>query len=93
MVDIDEVNNALALTFPSLEFIKIISDVDYSYYEIVLILVMRKRDKLDRKVESRQRIIAYDTDTAYKECCKAARRFMNKDKGSGGEKNDSQKVC
>lgn len=85
MVDIDEVNNALALTFPSLEFIKIIADVDYSYYEIVLILVMRNRDKLDRKVESRQRIIAYDTDTVYKECCKAARRFMNKDTGQGGE--------
>lgn len=81
MVDIDEVNNALALTFPSLEFIKIITDVDYFYYEIRLILVMRNRDKLGRKVESRQRIIAYDTDTVYKECCKAARRFMNKDTG------------
>ena len=85
MVDIDEVNNALALTFPSLEFIKIITKVDYTYYEIRLILVMRKLDKLGRKVESKQRIIAYDTDTVYKECCKAARRFINKDTGAGGE--------
>lgn len=86
MVDIDEVNNALALTFPSLEFIKIITDVNYSYYEIRLILVMRNRDKLGRKVESKQRIIAYDTDSVYKEACKAARRFMNKETGAGGEK-------
>lgn len=85
MVDIDEVNSLLCLTFPSLKFIKIITDVDYFYYEIRLILVMRNRDKLGRKVESKQRIIAYDTDTAYKEACKAARRFMNKDTGSGGE--------
>ena len=77
MVDIDEVNSKLRLTFPSLEFIKIMTDVDYSYYEIRLILVMRKRDNLGRKVESKQRIIiAYDTDTVYKECCKAARRFI-----------------
>lgn len=79
MVDIEEVNNKLRLTFPSLEFIKLISDVDYTHYEIRFILVMRKRDKLARKVESKQRIIAYDTDTIYKECCKAARRFMNKE--------------
>lgn len=79
MVDIDEVNDKLRLTFPSLEFIKIITDVDYYYYEIRLILVMGKRDNLGRKVESKQRIIAYDSDTAYKEACKAARRFMNKD--------------
>ena len=85
MVNIDEVNKALALTFPSLEFIKIISIYDYDYYETTLILVMRYRDRLGRKVESKQRIIAYDTDTMYKECCKAARRFMNKDKGTGGE--------
>lgn len=85
MVDIDEVNNALALTFPSLKFIKIITKVDYTYYEIRLILVMRKLDKLGRKVESKQRIIAYDTDTVYKEACKAASRFMNKDTGQGGE--------
>lgn len=79
MVDIDEVNDKLLLTFPSLEFIKIITDVDYSYYEIRFILVMRKRDNLGRKVESKQRIIAYDTDVMYKDACKAARRFMNKD--------------
>lgn len=79
MVDIKEVNKALALTFPSLEFIKIITAFDYTYYETRFILVMRKKDELDRKVESKQRIIAYDTDTVYKECCKAARRFMNKD--------------
>lgn len=79
MVDIDEVNNKLCLTFPSLEFIKIITDVDHSCYEIRLILVMRRRDNLGRKVESKQRIIAYDTDTVYKEACKVARRFMNKD--------------
>lgn len=79
MVDINEVNKALALTFPSLEFIKIITTFDYTYYETRLILVMRNRDKLGRRVESKQRIIAYDTGTVYKECCKAARRFMNKD--------------
>lgn len=83
MVDIDEVNKALALTFPSLEFIKIITTYDYSYYETRYILVMRKRDRLNRKVESKQRIMAYDTDSIYKECCKAARRFMNKDAGQG----------
>lgn len=93
MVDIEEVNNSLRLTFPSLEFIKIIADVDYSYYEIRFILYMRKRDNLSRKVESKQSIIAYDTGTMYKECCKAASRFMNKDTGQGGELNDSQKVC
>jgi hypothetical protein len=85
MVDLDEVNNSLRLTFPSLEFIKIIADVDYSYYEIRFILHMRKRDNLNRKVESKQRIIAYDAYTLYKEACKAARRFMNKDIGQGGE--------
>lgn len=79
MVDIDEVNNKLRLTFPSFEFIEIITDVNYSYYEIRFILVMRKRDKLGRKVESKQRIIAYDTDAMYKEACKAVRRFINKD--------------
>lgn len=84
VVNINEVNKALALTFPSLEFIKVISTYDYDFYEIRLILVMRNRYKLDRKVESRQRIIAYDTNTVYKECCKAARRFMNKDTGTGG---------
>jgi hypothetical protein len=83
MVDIEEVNNKLHLTFPSLEYIKIISDVDYSYYEIRFILVMRKRDKLGRKVSSKQRIIAYKTDTMYKEACKAVRRFINKDQGKG----------
>ena len=85
MVNLNEVNKALSLTFPSLEFIKIISIYDYDYYETRLILVMRYRDRLGCKVESKQRIIAYDTDTIYKECCKAARRFMNKDKGTGGE--------
>lgn len=34
MVNINEVNNALSLTFPSLEFIKLISTYDYDYYEI-----------------------------------------------------------
>lgn len=79
MVDIDEVNDKLRLTFPSLEFIKIITDVYYTYYELRLILVMRKRDNLGREVESKQRIIGYDTDTVYKEACKVARRFINKD--------------
>ena len=79
MVDVDEVNAKLRLTFPSLEFIEIITDVNYSYYEIRFILVTRKRDNLGRKVESKQRIIAYDTDAMYKEACKAVRRFMNKD--------------
>lgn len=82
MVDINEVNKALALTFPSLELIKIITSFDYSYYETRFILVMRNRDKLGRKVESKQRIIAYDTDAVYKEACKAARRFINKDTGA-----------
>lgn len=82
MVDLNEVNNKLRLTFPSLEFIKIITDIDYSYYQIRFILVIRKRDKLGRKVESKQRIIAYDTDAMYKEACKAVRRFMNKDTGT-----------
>lgn len=82
MVNINEVNKALELTFPSLEFIKLIST--YDYYETRLILVMRYRDRLGRKVESKQRIIAFDSDSLYKECCKAARRFMNKDTGSGG---------
>lgn len=85
MVDTNEVNKALALTFPSLEFIKIITAFDYYNYETRFILVMRNRDKLGRRIESKQRIIAYDTDTIYKECCKAARRFMNKDTGQGGE--------
>lgn len=85
MVDTNEVNKALALTFPSLDFIKIITAFDYTYYETRFILVMRYRDKLGRKVESKQRIIAYDTDSIYKGCCKAARRFMNKDTGQGGE--------
>lgn len=85
MVNINEVNEALALTFPSLEFIEIISTYDYLYCEIKLILIMRYRDRLGRKVESKQRIIAYDTDSIYKEACKAARRFMNKETGSGGE--------
>lgn len=83
MVDIDEVNKALALTFSSLEFIKLITSFDYTYYETRFILVMRNRDKLGRKVESKQRIIAYDTETVYKEACKAARRFINKDQGKG----------
>lgn len=82
MVDTNEVNKALALTFPSLEFIKIITTYDYTYYELRFILVMRKRDKLNRKVEGKQRIIAFDTDSLYKEACKAARRFMNKDAGT-----------
>lgn len=86
MVGINEVNKALALTFPSLEFIKIITSFDYTYYETRFILVMRNRDKLGRRVESKQRIIAYDTDELYKECCKAVRRFMNKETGQGGEK-------
>ena len=85
MVDTNEVNKALALTFPSLEFIKIITAFDYLYYETRLILVMKRKDQLGRIVESKQRIIAYDTDSIYKECCKAARRFMNKDIGQGGE--------
>lgn len=86
MVDLEEVNNSLRLTFPSLEFIKIIADVDYSYYEIRFILHMRKRDNLNRKVQSKQRIIGYDTVTMYKEACKAVRRFINKETGAGGEK-------
>lgn len=86
MVDTNEVNKVLSLTFPSLEFIKIISAYDYEYCEVKHILIMRRRDKLARKVESKQRIIAYDTDTLYKESCKAARRFINKDTGAGGEK-------
>lgn len=81
MVDTNEVNKALKLTFPSLEFIKLITSYDYSYYETRFILVMRNRDKLGRRVESKQRIKAYDTDAVYKEACKAARRFMNKDTG------------
>lgn len=85
MVDTNEVNKALELTFPSLEFIKLIIDVDYAYYETRFMLVMHQRDKLGRKVVSKQRIIAYDTDSIYKECCKAARRFMNKDTGQGGD--------
>lgn len=79
MVDTNEVNKALSLTFPSLEFIKIITAFDYTHYETRFILVMKRRDKLDCKVECKQRIIAYDTVTVYKEACKAARRFMNKD--------------
>lgn len=79
MVDTNEVNKALKLTFPSLEFIKVITAYDYSYYETRFILVMRNRNKLGRRVESKQRIIAYDSDSLYKEACKAARRFMNKD--------------
>lgn len=84
MVDTNEVNKALALTFPSLDFIKIITSFDYTYYETRFILVMRNRDKLGRKVESKQRIIAYDIDSIYKEACKAARRFMNKDTRARG---------
>lgn len=76
MVNINEVNKALALTFPSLEFITIIST--YEYCEVKHVLIMRRRDRLGRKVESKQRIIAYDSDAMYKEACKAARRFMNK---------------
>ena len=86
MVDTNEVNKALALTFPSLEFIKVITSFDYTYYETRFILVMKRRGKQGRTVVSRQRIIAYDTDSIYKECCKAARRFMNRDTGQGGEK-------
>lgn len=82
MVNLEEVNKVLAMTFPSLEFIKIITAYDYSYYETRFILVMKRKDKLGRKVESKQRIIAYDTEAVYKECCKAARRFMNKDMGA-----------
>lgn len=89
MVDTNEVNKALALTFPSLEFIRLITTYNYDYCELKLILVMKRRDKLGRRVESKQRIIAYDTDTIYKECCKAARRFMYKEAGQGGESNDS----
>ena len=85
MVDTNEVNKALKLTFSSLEFINLITAYDYSYYETRFILVMRNRDKLGRRVESKQRIIAYNTEGMYKECCKAARRFMNKDTGQGGE--------
>ena len=83
MVDIEEVNKALALTFPSLIFISLITTYNYDYCEMKLILVMKRKDQLGRTVESKQRIIAYDTDTVYKECCKAARRFMNKDTGKG----------
>lgn len=83
MVNLEEINEALALTFPSFIFIRLITTYDYSYYEVRYILVMRKRDNLGRKVVSRQRIMAYDTDSIYKECCKAARRFMNKDTGQG----------
>lgn len=80
MVNIEEINEALALTFPSLTFIRLITTCEYNTYEIKLILVMKRRDNLGRTVVSRQRIIiAYDTDTVYKECCKAARRFMNKE--------------
>lgn len=82
MMNINEVNKALALTFPELEFIELISTYDYLYCEIKLILVMRYRDRLGRKVESKQLIIALDTDSLYKEACKAARRFMNKDTGT-----------
>ena len=84
MVDLEEVNNTLRLTFSSLEFIKIITTYDYFYYGVRYILVMRKRDKLGRKVESKQRIIGYNTVNLYKEACKAARRFMNKDTGARG---------
>lgn len=84
MVDTNEVNKTLALTFPSLDFIKIITSFDYTYYETRFILVMRNRDKLGRKVESKQRIIAFDSDSLYKEACKAARRFMNKDTRARG---------
>lgn len=86
MVDIEEVNDKLCLTFPSLEFIKVIADVDYSYYETRFIMHMRKRDSLNRKVDSKQCIIAYDTVSMYTEACKAVRRFMNKETGTGGEK-------
>lgn len=83
MVNLEEVNKALALTFPSLEFIRLITTYNYDYCELKIILVMKRRDKLGRRVESKQRIIAYDTDTIYKEACKAVRRFMNKDTGQG----------
>lgn len=79
MVNLEEINEALAITFPSLIFIRLITTCDYDYYEVKLILVMKRRDKQGRIVVSRQRIIAYDTDSIYKEACKAARRFMNKD--------------
>lgn len=79
MVDIEEINEALALTFPSLIFIRLITSYNYDYCERELILVMKRRDKLGRKVESKQRIIEYGADAIYKEACKAARRFMNKD--------------
>lgn len=85
MVDIEEINNALAITFPSLIFIRLITTCEYDIYEVKLILVMKRRDKQGRIVVSRQRIIAYDSDSIYKECCKAARRFMNKGTGIGGE--------
>lgn len=88
MVGIDVVNKALRLTFPSLEFIEIITTYDYSYYEVLYTLVMRKRDKLGRKLESKQRIIAYDTVSMYKEGCKAASRFINKDQGKGVKRYD-----
>lgn len=84
MVGTKEVNKALKLTFPSLEFIEIITSFDYTYYETRFILVMRQKDNLGRRLESKQRIIGYDTDTVYKEACKAARRFMNKDTGTRG---------
>lgn len=83
MVNLEEINEALALTFPSFIFIRLINTCDYDYYEVKFILVMKRRDKQGRTVVSRQRIIAYDIDTLYKECCKAARRFMNKDTGQG----------
>lgn len=89
MVDKKEVNKALALTFSSLEDIKIIAIYDYPYYETRYILVMRRTDSIGRKVESKQRIIAYDTVSMYKECCKAARRFINKDTGQGVKRYDS----
>lgn len=82
MVDTNEVNKTLALTFPSLEFIKLISTYDYTYYETRFIIVMKRRDELGRTLVSSQRIMGYDTDTMYKECCKAARRFINKDTGT-----------
>lgn len=83
MVNLKEINKALALTFPSFIFIRLITTCDYDYYEVKLILVMKRKDKQRRTVVRRQRIIAYDADTIYKECCKAARRFMNKDTGQG----------
>ena len=88
MVDINEVNKALVLTFPSFELIKLITTYDYGYYETRLILVMRYRDRLGRKVESKQRIIAFDSDSLYKECCKSARPFINKDTGTRRRKDD-----